>query len=215
VNALAIPRAAVDTTIKLVRRPVDSAIDLLPGDGGGARLAARSTLDRADATVRALFSSLLRDPALRESAEQRRAASFEREEALRLRQKAHQRADTADSRLQEQHEQAERQRRQARQKATAERVEADRKRQEQKRDAAATERKRLDASTRAAARDVEAVDQREARDRLETLDAKSDALTAKEQALRAADEAQRLRDSAGRIKADRKSDPNGSKSEAP
>lgn len=78
-NARAIPRSAVDTFLKLVRLPLDGAISLLPGNGTGAKPAARLALDRLDARLRAVLSSMLSDPVLHEDPEQRRGAAEQRE----------------------------------------------------------------------------------------------------------------------------------------
>ncbi len=67
-NARAIPRTAVESYLRLVRLPLDGAVGLLPGNRTGAKPAAKLALDRADATLRAVIATILRDPALREDA---------------------------------------------------------------------------------------------------------------------------------------------------
>ncbi|HWK18585.1 MAG TPA: hypothetical protein VNR66_14125, partial [Solirubrobacteraceae bacterium] len=81
-NALALPRTAVDRYLRVVRLPLDRAIALLPGDETGAGPAAKLTVDRVDAEVRAAIAALLRDPALRRDAE-REAARHAAEAAQR------------------------------------------------------------------------------------------------------------------------------------
>ncbi len=208
-NSRTLPRAAVDSTLKLVRLPIDSAIRLLPGNGTGARPTATLVVDRADAAIRAVLATVLGDPVLRERAQQQRAATEAREQALRLREAANRKTEQADARLQQQHEQAERRREQAKQRAKAQREQAARKRQEKEREAVQAERKRLAANDRTAARTAEAANRRAAKDRLQALDAKADALGEKQRAQTAGDEAIRLREAASRTKAERKSGANG------
>jgi hypothetical protein len=204
--ARAIPRAAIDSYLRLARLPLDTAIGLLPGNDTGAAPNATLALDRADATARALFGLLLGDPLLREDAQKRRAAANERERAIRLRVEAQRKTEQADSRLEQRHDEAARRRRSADQRANAQRAAAERKRDEQTRRAGESARKRRDASRRTAARGEQAVDERAPRARLETLVAKSNALREKEKALTGRDEARRLREAASRTKAERKAD---------
>jgi hypothetical protein len=65
---------------------------------------------------------------------------------------------------------------------------------------------RQERSRSAAARTERAVEDRAARERLEALDAKTDALREREQELTVRDEAERLGEAAGRAKAERRSD---------
>lgn len=74
----------------------------------------------------------------------------------------------------------------------------------EKRRAAKAQTARLDASRRAARRGQRALDDRATKERLTTLNAKTDALSKKEKELTARDEARRLRETAGRAKAERK-----------
>ncbi len=200
----AIPRTAVDTYLKLVRLPLESAIGWLPGNGTGAQPAAGLVLDRADAAVRAVLGTVLADPVLREDAQRRRAAAEERERALDLRTAADRKTEHADTRLQERHQQASRQRQQADQRAKAKRQEAAREQEKEKRRTARTQSTRLDASRKTAERREKVLNNRAANERLETLDAKTDALHEKEKELTARDEAKRLNEAASRAKAERK-----------
>jgi len=203
-NARTIPRAAVESSLKLVRIPLDAAIGWLPGNGTGARPTARLALDRTDATVRAFAGTILSDSVLREDAEQRRGALKQRERAQELRGEAQNMTEQADARLEDGLDQVARQRAHAERRAKTRLEEADRAREERSRRADETERQRLAASSNAAARADEVVSERAPKMRLETLDAKTDALRKKQQALTAKDEARRLRKAADRAKAARK-----------
>jgi hypothetical protein len=204
VNIRVIPRTAVDSYLRLVRFPLDGAISLLPGNGTGAKPAAELALDRLDARLRAVIATILSDPVLLEDAEQRRSAAEEREHALRLRVEAERKAEQADTRLEERQEQATRQREQASQRATVRRQQAAREQEKAQRRAAKAESDRLEASRRTAERAQEALNDRVPAERLETLNAKTDALRDKEKELAARDEARRLREAASRTKTERK-----------
>jgi hypothetical protein len=203
-NARTIPRTAVENSLRLVRVPLDAAIGRLPGNGTGARPTARLALDRTDATLRAFAGAILSDSVLRQDAQRRRAALKQRERAQELRGEAHKKTQRGDARLEERHDQVARQRAQAEQRAKGRREAADREREAKTRRAGEIERKRLAANNNTAARADVAVNERAPRARLETLDAKSDALRQKEEALAAKDEARRLREAASRTKAQRK-----------
>ncbi len=200
----AIPRTAIDSYLKLVRVPLDGAIGWLPGNGTGARPTAELALDRADAAVRAVIAAVLADPILREDAARRRAAAHERERALRLRTEAEHKTKHADTRLDERHEQASRQRQQAAQRANTKRQEAARAEDKEKRRAAEAQNARLDASRRTAQREAKVLNNRAPKERLATLNAKTDAMRAKEKELTARDEAKRLSEAASRAKTERK-----------
>lgn len=60
--------AAIDAYLRVLRRPIDLAVGLLPGERTGPGAAARSTVDRFDATVRSLLGAALGDPELGEPA---------------------------------------------------------------------------------------------------------------------------------------------------
>ena len=78
-NVRRIPGTAVESSLRLVRLPLDAAVDRLPGNGTGARPTARLALDRADAAVRAFAGTILGDSVLREDAQMRRVALEARE----------------------------------------------------------------------------------------------------------------------------------------
>jgi hypothetical protein len=205
-NTRALPRSAVQTYLKLVRLPFDGAINLLPGNGTGAKPAARLALDRLDATLRAVLAGVLSDPVLREDAEQRRGAAEQRENGLRLRVEAQRKAEQADARLEVHQQKATQERDRANQQSQARRQEAARAKEQSKRRAAKAESERLNASRRTARRGDEVLNHRAAKERLETLGSKTDALREKEKELAARDEARRLREAASQTKAERKAD---------
>jgi colicin import membrane protein len=185
--------------------PLDGAIRLLPGNATGARRAAGLALDRADATLRTVIATILGDPVLREDAERRRSAAEQRESALRLRTGSERKGEQADARLAERQEQATRQREQANQRAEARRQEAAREAEQEKRRAAKVETERVQSSRRTVKGRQQALNERAAKDRLETLIAKTEAMSQKDKELIARDEARRLRGAASRTKAQRKS----------
>jgi hypothetical protein len=203
-NVSAIPRRAVDGYLKLVRVPFDGAIRLLPGNGTGAKPAAGIALDRVDARARTVFAKALRDPALAEDAARRREAANQREHALRLRSQADVKGEQADTRFEERHEQAARQREQAKERAKRRRQQAARQEKEKKSRAAQIAANRATASHKTAQRREEALGDQATRERLQTLDAKSDALAEQQKELTARDEARRLSEAASRAKAERK-----------
>lgn len=205
-NVRVIPRAAVQGYLKLVRTPVDTAIGLLPGNGQGPKPSAQLAVDRADATVRSVAGTLLRDPVLRADGERRRQAAHERERGLRLREHADQTAEQADARLQERERRAGQERRRAGETANARRRQAESRAQTKKQQAAKAESRRREAAREAAARREQAIETRAPREELQTLEAKSDALRVREQELAARDEARRLADAASDVKAQRKGD---------
>jgi hypothetical protein len=204
VNVTAIPRRAVDGYLKLVRVPLDGAIRLLPGNGSGAKPAARIALDRVDARARTAFAKALRDPVLAEDGARRREAADQREQALRLRSQADVKAEQADTRFEERREQTARQREQANERAKRRRQQAARQEKQKKSRAAETAGKRSTASRTTARRRQEALGDKATRERLQTLNAESDALNEQQKELTARDEAARLSEAAGRAKAERK-----------
>jgi hypothetical protein len=206
VNIGAIPRTAIDGYLRLVRFPLAGAISLLPGNGTGAKPTAEVALDRADATVRGVIATVLSDPALREDAQRRRTAAQERGRALRLRSQAEVKAETADSRLEQRQRQATEQREQASRRAAVREQMADRELETKKRRAAKDESDRRQASRRTAERADQALGAKASKERLETVDAKADALKDKEKELAVRDEARRLREAASRVKSERKAD---------
>ena len=203
-NVRETPRIAVDRYLRLVRMPLDAVIDYLPGNGGGVQPAARLMVDRADASVRMMFATILSDPALREDAEERQAAAQKRARAMKLRGEAERKTEQADTRLEERTKQTQRQRTQAKRQAEAQRTQAAEQRDQKATRAAEAEKKRLDASRKVEAHVDGAIDDRAPKERLKTLDAKTRALAEQERALTASDEARRLSEAAARAKSERK-----------
>src|SRR5436305_8401500 len=106
-NVRSIPRAAIKTSIRMTRLPLDISFAVLSVEKRGAKLA----LDRADATARSLAGMLLSDDVLQEDGARRRAAAEERGRAVRLREQAAETAEEADQRVEQRHRQAQRRRR--------------------------------------------------------------------------------------------------------
>lgn len=204
-NMRVIPRVALNGYLKLVRAPLDTAIGLLPDDSDGAGPRAQLAVDRADATVRSLAGSLLGDPILREDGQRRFEAARERERGVRLRTRARETADRADTRLQEREDHARRQHERAREVAARRRREAETRAEKEKQRAAATARRRREVSQKVAAEKEHAIEERAPREELRTLANKREALRAREKELAARDEAQRLADATMRVKRERKS----------
>ena len=205
-NVRLIPRTALNGYLRLVRTPLDTAIGLLPGNGDGPRPAAQLAVDRADATVRSVAGTLLRDPVLLEDGQRRRQAARERERAVRLRTSEDLTAEVADERREQREEQARKQRQRARETANARRRQAESQAQKEKQQAAKTASRRREASQKAAAKREEAIEKQAPREELQATQAKSEALRAREAELAARDEARRLADAASKVRAERKSD---------
>jgi colicin import membrane protein len=196
----ALPRAAVDRSLRLARLPVDAATRLLPEDQP-----VRLAVDRADATLRGLAGRVLGDRSLQEEAQDRRVAAAERERALRLRAEAELRADRADTEFEQRQTQAEERREQA--AATAEERE---QRAEEQRDAEVrriteTEEQKKKAVRKTAAKVEESIESRAKRTRLAELEQEAVALEEHDKALETKSEAQRLARAAARAKQERKS----------
>ena len=198
---MSIRATAVDSYLKLVRLPLDSAAAIVPGVNPET---AGLALDRVDATVRDLAGALLADSGLREDAAVRRAATDERVRAVQLRAEAERKRERADERAGETHQQAEQKRRQAAQRAEQREQEAEQRRQKKAKQAADAERKRKAQSRKAAARVDEQIEDDAREQKLEALDTKAVALKERDEALTAKDEAQRLGQAAARAKAARK-----------
>jgi hypothetical protein len=56
--------SALDAYLRLLRRPFDAVAGLLPGQRTGPGAAAKRTVDRFDASLRALAGAAIADPAL-------------------------------------------------------------------------------------------------------------------------------------------------------
>lgn len=201
-----IPRAAIKTTLRVARTPLDAATLLLPGAQTGARNSARLTIDRLDAAALRLVGQITLDPRLIEDARIRQQALTERAKAARLRDRAERIEDEGASRLEERREQASRQRAQADQKAKARREQAARERKLREAQASEVESKRKQRSRQAEAKREERIAEQEPKERLEVVEEQAEAQVEREKALAGRDEARRLAVAAGRVKEERKED---------
>jgi DNA repair protein SbcC/Rad50 len=197
-----IPRAAVTTSIRLARLPVDLAIGLLPA----GRQRARTVVDQADANLRALAAAILSDDVLREDAHTRYAAAEARGRAADLRGQAAETAERADERVEERHQEAVRRRRAADKRARTRRETAGERKQQRTRQAARAERQRVQASRQTEAAVEQAIEEEAPQARLQALDAVVDAQRERDTAMAEMDEARRLQSAAERVKEDRKQD---------
>src|SRR4051812_29746605 len=195
-----IPRTAVDRYVKLLRWPVDTALERF-GINGSTQLA----VDRAEATVRGAAGAALGDDKLREDARRRHEAADERQRALRLETEAELREQRAEEEADERRRQAQRTRREGASRAQQQRKRADERREQQVKSAEKSAQRRRQATAKAAQATTEAIQDRAKREKLDELNTRSDALEAREGSLTARDEAQRLADEAAKAKAARKS----------
>ncbi|HEY2770468.1 MAG TPA: hypothetical protein VGI87_07870, partial [Solirubrobacteraceae bacterium] len=145
-NVHTVPRAAVTTSLALLRAPLDAATGLLPGETTGPKGRAKRAIDRADARVRGIAATVMFDPALHNDARRRKAALMERERAARLRGKAETTTEKARDRSEERQEHAGRRRKQASSQANAKRQQATRRRQQRVQAAKQDEQERLEAN---------------------------------------------------------------------
>jgi len=202
-----IPRTAVDGYLKLLRLPADAVARALrptnahDGETTGVELA----LDRAEATLRDVAGSVLRDPELRDDAWRRRAAANERERALTLRAAAERRGQEADAELATRAKTAEQHREEAAGREQEKEERADQQRAAESRELAQVESRRRAAAEDKAQKAEEALEDRSRRARLEQLNAEAQTLEEEQEALTARSESQRLRRAAGETKAARKS----------
>lgn len=199
----AIPRTAVDRSLKLARVPADTLLGIagLRADVGAAKLG----VDRVDATLRATAATVLGDRDLQQDADRRREAADERERAARLRSEAQSRSETARDRAEAREEQAADRREQAAEQAGKKRQSAEKRSQAVKGQATKAAKQRKSAAEKKAAQEKQAVQEQAKRGRLDQLETKEEALGEKEAALTARDEAERLGDAAAAAKAERKS----------
>lgn len=199
----AIPRTALDRSIKLIRLPADAVLGL----AGDTRTAGtvKLGLDRVEAAVRAGAGSVLRDETLQRDAERRRSAADERERASVLRAEAEARAEAAQSQADTREQQADKRRRRAAEAAKRKRAAAEKRRKATTSSAAKAARSRSSTAQKTAAEKKKEAEERSKRERLEQIDTQRDALHEKEAALTTTEEAERLGDAAAAAKAERKS----------
>jgi len=204
-----IPGKAVDGALRLARFPADRLLKVAPETGATATVGL--AIDRVDAAVRGAAGSALNDHGLREDAELRHAAADERKRAMRLRAKAHERVETAETRIDEEQAESVARRKRADKQAEQKRAQAARQREQLKEQAAKTATKRKQAAQAKAEKVEENAEKRGNIDRLEQLEKKSDALEVKDAAVRAADEARRIEETAATTKEKRKANSSGGK----
>ncbi len=94
-NLQTIPGAALSSSLRLARLPIDQVMKLA---GSSPASPVKLFLDRADAVVRGAVGSVLGDRGLERDADQRRRAAAEREKAADVRAEAEQKSAAADKR---------------------------------------------------------------------------------------------------------------------
>lgn len=194
-----VPRLVVETTLKVVRLPIDSVLKLA---GRDRSLAA----DATEAAVKDAVATVTGDDRLKADAAAQRVATDERRKAETLRDAATQATAKAEADLADDQAAAERERKAAEKRAAERKRKAEEKRKTDKAAAAKAERARKASAAKAAAAEKERLADKERRERLAQLDREAGALGEKEEALTAADEAQRLKDAAAAAKEKRKAD---------
>ena len=197
-------RTLIDGWMRLARWPVDRATGLLPGADHGPRASVTRAVDRADATVRGLVGTALRDDELVADARRRRIAADERSRAAELRAEAEAKRVEAARREERERTAAEERRAKARQEAQAEADAVQRRRTTRKQAVAQTAAKQERVVEEAEQKAKARVESKAKRQRLEVLEEKADALDTEHDALVASDEAERLRSAAAATKAARK-----------
>jgi colicin import membrane protein len=204
-NVKTLPRTAVDTYLRLLRVPVDTAARVAHRVQGDDRSAVTEiAIDRADALVRDVAGRVLRDDELREEAHRRRTAADERERALRLHDAAQTQSELAREQFTEARAEAEAARRAAREEAQRIEQQAEETKRQREQQAAQTAGKRKAAVRQMTAAVEEQVEELADVRRLDALETKTAALDAQEEALATADEADRLQQAAAKRKAARK-----------
>ena len=71
--------SALDAYLRLLRRPFDAVAGLIPGQHSGPGAAAKLTVERFDASLRALAAAVIADPELSDPAARDDAATRDRE----------------------------------------------------------------------------------------------------------------------------------------
>jgi hypothetical protein len=196
----------IDGYLRLMRRPIDVVVGLLPDGRVRSAAAARLAVDRVDASIRAVAGAALKDESLRDDARRRRATASERSRAVELRREAEGGERQAEDRLATSHEQATQRRARASSTATSRRELAAEKQQARTRSAEESERRRLAVSRQQEDRFDDQIDSAVAEARLPAVQQQAEALGEHEVALEEHDEAQRLGEAAARIKRERKDD---------
>jgi colicin import membrane protein len=200
-NVLALPRTAVDRSLRIVRLPIDRVIRR----DNNRTAAIALTVDRADAAVRRFAGQLLHDDVLREDATERELAANERQRALELRAEAELRARRADEDLHSELDTAKARRETAARRAEEQEKQAEARRREETRRIEERTEERKSATREAAERNEQRIEERARKERLTELERESEVLEAKDDTVTAASEAQRLQRAASEVKSERKS----------
>lgn len=199
----------VDRSLKLLRRPADLVISLLPGDRLGPGPAVRVVVDRIDSTVRSGLATVLGDESLRADAARRQAAADERQRALDLRREAQRTEQQTEARLQKTHEEAGRRRQGAGEKATKRRQASSESQRKRARNAVAAERVRKQVNREQETQAEQRIATATAEAELPAVQEQVQALEDRELAAREQAEAERLEQAAERVKAERKGQDDG------
>ena len=203
-DLLAMPRRAVDHSLRVLRLPIDMTVGALDREGDKAS-AFTLGLDRADATVRRFAGRILHDEPLQRDAQERGLAIKEREKALRLRTEAALRRRRANAEFEDNLKAAQEQRTTAEQRADKLRASVDEQRRTESERLAEQTDQRQTASRDAADRTQQAIDERAQETRLADLDKEAEVLEAREESLTTHSEAQRLQSAASEVKNNRRS----------
>lgn len=207
-NARTLSTAAVDSYLKLLRRPADLIVGLLPGQSTGPGAVARIAVERVDAAARASLASTL-GVGLTVDARRRQAAADEREHALDLRRQAQGQETRAEARVKTGNRQAAQRRDRAEKEAGGRRRAATQREQTRTRQAAETEHRRTQATRRQEAKAEELIEAETARQELPAVEDQAKALQEHELATARRQEAERLGEAAAQAKAERKEESNG------
>ena len=202
-DVLAIPRTAVDHSLRILRLPFDTTIAVFDreGDKGSA---ASLVFDRADAAIRGFAGRVLHDERLQQDAKARAIAVDERRQALVLRAEAALRRRQADEQFQDDLETAEERRADAEQRADQQRTRVVQEQQAARRQVAEQTEQRKAATRKTAERAERRIDERAQKARLEQLEKESAVLDSQENAITTSSEAQRLQRAASEAKSKRK-----------
>ena len=203
-DVLALPRRAVDGSLRVLRLPIDMTVGVLDREGKKAS-ALTLGVDRADATVRRFAGRILHDETLRRDAHVRGQAIEERERAMHLRTEAELRRERADAEFADDLESAQAQRTAAEQRAAEQRAGVDtQRRAESERLAEQTDQWQF-ANRDAADRTEQRIDERAKEARLAQLEKAAEVLEAREESVTTRSEAQRIQSLASEVKNNRRS----------
>jgi hypothetical protein len=203
-DVLAIPRTAVDRSLRVARLPLDATVAVF-GRESDRGFAAVVMLDRADAAVRRFAGRVLHDEPLQHDADARNIAAHERTRAHEMRAETELRRRRADAEFRETLETADEERADAERRADQRRTRIDEERLAESRHVTEQAEQRKAVSRKAADRAERNLDAREQKARLEQLEKESDVLNTKKHSVTTASEAQRLQRAASEVKSKRKS----------